>query len=209
MNKNQNNKQFIPSRQFVRQNKQQKTRPYIEQIVRSKPKQNVLRKTKRGSFDLNNIFTDILNTFTKAASNPTVLLTFAVALSIIVNHDFDKKTGYIFSTFSGKQDGFSTWVHDNAKKICGMLIFLPTILDIPKDKRAVVAIASFLWVFMIPEYLFIEYLIQSLLLHTYFKVTNRNTRIVILLFAVLAWFSGFITFNVTNITSAKNSTKTH
>ncbi|QUE41596.1 ORF3 [Indomegoura indica nege-like virus 1] len=198
---------FVPSRQFVRQSVSSKpSRPYITKIVRSPlPKQNAVRKVKRSTFDLNNIFTDILNSITKAVSNPAVLLTFAVALSIIINHDFSAKSGYIYTTFSGKTDGFSVWIVANAKKICGFLIFLPTILDIPKDKKAIVAIASFLWVFMIPEYVFAEYLLQSLLLHTYFKVSSKHTRIALLVAAGFAWFAGFITFKTTTLPNVPNT----
>nr|BBV14747.1 hypothetical protein 2 [Barley aphid RNA virus 1] len=209
MNRNQS-KSFVPSRQFTRQVPRGPRQKTFRPPVTPQKQSQKSSKKKTSRFDLNTILSDILTTFSKALVNPTVLLTFAIATSVIINHNFDSKTGYLYTIFSGKEDGLSQWIYLNIRKLCGFSIFVPTIIDIPKDKRAIVAIATFLWVFLVPEYFFTEYIIQSLLLHTYFKVSLKNTRIVIVLCVVAAWFCGFMTFKSITpvVVPAQNGTRT-
>lgn len=149
------------------------------------------RRTIRG-YDLNKISSDIVNTLTRGLSNPLVLLTIALSVGVIATHDFPNKKGFIYDTFKDRSDSISKWIIDHGMKFAGMLIFLPAVVDSPRRTRPVVALLSFLWVMIIPEAKAVEYFLQSLALHTYFRLSNNNSRITVLAVIAIAWFLGFI-----------------
>lgn len=164
-------------------------RPRVAQPMKVKPKKS---SKSPDSYDLNRVFSDIANTVTRGLSNPLVLLTVALSIGVIMTHDFSAKKGFIYDTFNNRSDSVSTWIVNHGKKFAGMLMFLPAVVDSPKSIRSVVALASFLWVMVIPEALASEYFIQALALHTYFKLNNNNSRITVLAIVGVAWFAGYI-----------------
>ncbi|APG77797.1 hypothetical protein [Wuhan house centipede virus 1] len=157
------------------------------------PRQKTRNTPRSNYFDLNKVFTDISSTFTRALSNPLVLCTISIALGVILTHDFEKKNGYIYDTFKERNDNISQWIVNNGKKFAGLLIFAPAVVDAPRNLRAVVALVSFLWVMIIPESKAAEYFLQSLALHTYFRLSNNNSKLMVLFMVVIAWFLGFLT----------------
>jgi hypothetical protein len=169
-------------------------RPTMRVQPRMVPVKTVSRTPRSNSnnFDLNKVFTDISSTFTRALSNPLVLCTVAIAIGVILTHDFEKKTGYIYELFKDHNDSISKWIVDHGKKFAGLLIFAPAVVDSPRNLRAVVALVSFLWVMIIPESKAAEYFLQSLALHTYFRLNNNNSKLMVLFIVVIAWFMGFI-----------------
>lgn len=158
----------------------------------TKKKKPVSRKLKNSvSYDFNRVFSDIASTLTRALSNPLVLLTIALSVGVITTHNFKDKKGFIYDTFNDKNDTISKWIVDNGQKVAGMLIFLPSVVDSPEKFRSVIALTSFLWVMVIPEASVVEYFLQSLAIHTYFKLNNNNSRLTVLAVVGIAWFLGY------------------
>ncbi|APG77765.1 hypothetical protein [Wuhan insect virus 8] len=148
-------------------------------------------KSKNKSYDFNQVFSDIALTLTSAISNPLVLLTIALSVGVITTHNFPQNKGFIYDTFREKNDTISRWVVDNGQKVAGFSIFLPAVVDSPRNFRSVIALTSFLWVMVIPESSVVEYFLQALAVHTYFRLKTDNSRLTLLAIIGIAWFLGY------------------
>lgn len=146
---------------------------------------------KNDTFDLNKIFSDISSTFSNALGNPLVLCTIVLAIGLIVTHDHSKKNGFIYDTLKNNTDVVSKWVVSNGVKFTGLVIFVPSVLDSPRNYRTLLALLSFFWVMIIPESKPAEYFLQSLALHTYFRLKNQKSKLFVMLGVAVAYMLGY------------------
>nr|ABC86319.1 IP15837p [Drosophila melanogaster] len=149
-------------------------------------------KIPSSSSDFSKAIDEIFNTFSRPLANPTFLVTIVLTLGIFLTHDFYSKEGVLFDWLSNYDNSFTTWVGQNAFKFAGLIIFIPAVIDIPKKNQVMLACLAFLWVMFVPESTVLEYAIQALALHTYFRVKTDNARFVVVLIVVVSYFLGFL-----------------
>nr|WPS71463.1 hypothetical protein [Aphis gossypii nege-like virus] len=158
----------------------------------------VVKQAKRkvpAGFDINAVCSDISSTFSRALGNPLVLCTIVLALGLILTHDTKNKTGYVYDLLKNNTDVVSQWITTNGAKFVGLVIFIPSVLDSPRSYRTVLAFVSFFWVMIIPQSKPVEYFLQSLALHTYFKLRQQSSRMFVLFAVGVAYVMGYFKLN--------------
>nr|UCD53732.1 MAG: hypothetical protein 2 [Virgaviridae sp.] len=165
-------------------------RPVIVRPSAPKKSNKPVKKSKNYS----DVVDDILNSFVLALNRPIVLVVLLCVFAVVYTHRTQFDSGVIGQWIKKNHDNaLAVWVRDNSMKFLGLLIFLPTVLDSPQKVQPLLFGASFFWVLLVPEALIYEYVIQSIALHTYFRVKLQKSRLVIILFVVFVYFAGFWT----------------
>nr|QVG74702.1 hypothetical protein 3 [ssRNA positive-strand virus sp.] len=158
--------------------------------------QRVSSRRRATADDFSLIVQDIIRTVTAAINRPIVLIVLLCVTALIYTHADDFSSGVVGKWLSDEKIRDShllKWLSENQMKFLGLLAFLPTIIDSPKNVQAMLAIGSLLWVMLIPEASVYEYVIQSFCVHTYFRVRLQKSRVVIIAFVIFAYFAGFWT----------------
>lgn len=151
-------------------------------------------KKRASSFDLNAAVSDISSSLTSSLSKPTVLLLAIAVMAVVVTSD----TIFTAEGFIGKwstanpENPLSVWITANKQKFMGLLIAVPTLFAVPKNLQALLGIAAFFWVMIVPESTVYEYLFQSIALHTYFRVKHPDSRMLIIAVTAVAYYLGWI-----------------
>ncbi|AQM55313.1 hypothetical protein 3 [Loreto virus] len=157
------------------------------------PVKTVSPQKKSKSFDLGDATSDIFNSFTSALNKPAVIVLVALVASIVLTHQTSFATSTIGKFLKDSDNSIAKWILKNSTKFLGMLIFIPALYNLPSKLRPVISIATVFWCLLVPESSIYQYVIQSFSLHTYFKVSQSNTRLLIVgivgLSYYLGWFS--------------------
>nr|QVG74711.1 hypothetical protein 2 [ssRNA positive-strand virus sp.] len=165
-------------------------------IVRPQP-QKIQKKLKPKNKTYNDVMDDIINSFVLALNRPIVLVVLLCVVAVVYTHHTQFDTGVIGQWIKkNHNNALAIWIKDNSMKFLGLLIFLPTVLDSPQKVQPLLFGASFFWVLLVPEASIYEYVVQSIALHTYFRVKLQKSRLVIILFVVFVYFAGFWTLPV-------------
>nr|QVG74714.1 hypothetical protein 2 [ssRNA positive-strand virus sp.] len=170
-----------------------------QQVVVRQPTTRAQRKPSRrakSTDDFSLIFQDITRTITSAINRPIVLVVLLCVTALIYTHSDDFSSGVVgqwLSSESSRDSHLLKWLSENQMKFLGLLAFLPTVIDSPKDVQGILAVGSVLWVMLIPESSVYEYIIQSFCIHTYFRVRLQKSRTVLIIFVIVAYFAGFWT----------------
>lgn len=175
--------------------KQQASR--IPVPVRAVPRVIVQRKNptrKTREYDFSQTLSDISQSLARGLNRPLVLLTVVIATAVILTHQTDFNSGFLGSYISQgvrNNNTLALWINKNSDKFLGLVIFAPSIIDSPRSVQLLLALSVVLWVMIIPQASIFEYLIQSIALHTYFRVNNKSTRIFIIIAVIVAYIGGF------------------
>lgn len=165
-------------------------------IVRPPPPKKQKKSVKKSN-NYSDVFDDILNSFVLALNRPIVLVVLLCVVAVVYTHHIQFDTGVIGQWVKkNPNNALAIWIRDNSMKFLGLLIFFPTILDSPQKVQPLLFGASFFWVLLVPEASIYEYVIQSVALHTYFRVKLQKSRFVIILFVAFVYFAGFWTLPV-------------
>jgi len=114
-------------------------------------------------------------------------------LAVVVTSDTIFTTGFIGTwTKANAENPVAIWITANSKKFLGLLVAAPTIFASPKNIQALLAVASFFWIMIVPESTVYQYLFQALALHTYFRVKNPDSRMIIIAATAAAYYLGWI-----------------
>lgn len=152
------------------------------------------KKTTRDSFDLGTITTDILDSITNSFKRPVVLLSALVVAALVVTHYDVFSDGYIGQWVkSNPTNSFAQWIGKNEMRFIGLLIFVPTLMDLPKNVQMLASVGTLFWCMIVPETSVLQYVLQSLALHTYFRVKLQSSRIAIIAFVATAYYVGWFT----------------
>lgn len=151
---------------------------------------------KMDSMNLDNLFGDITKSLTSSLNRPVVLLSAFLVLALVVTHNSSFSDGFVGKWVSqNKNNSFAQWIGKNENKFIGMAIFLPTVLDTPRNLQLMIAICSVIWIILIPSVGLIQYGIQSFALHTYFRVRYQNTRIFIIICVAFSYYLGWLSLS--------------
>lgn len=167
-------------------------------VLRQQPAPTRQKSNRRvkNTDDFSLVFQDICRTITSAINRPIVLIVLLCVTALIYTHSDDFSSGVVgqwLSSESSRNSHLLKWLSENQMKFLGLLAFLPTVIDSPKDVQGILAIGSLFWVMLIPESSVYEYIIQSFCIHTYFRVRLQKTRTVLIIFVIVAYFAGFWT----------------
>nr|AIS40883.1 hypothetical protein 3 [Brejeira virus] len=184
-NSNKNTKQSSGTRVSAARN----TTP-TKVVVRNVPK-----KTEVSSFDLNKIVSDVSSTFLNALNRPMVLLSLVMVVALVFTHQSDFSSGALgkYVAERAETNSLAKWVHENQTKFLGLAIFTPAVLNTPDKVRVVIGLATLLWVMLVPQASVVEYVLQALALHSYFRVKLQHSRLFIMAVVVLLYFMGYLT----------------
>nr|WFD53209.1 MAG: hypothetical protein [Dicrocoelium Nege-like virius] len=103
-------------------------------------------------------------------------------------------SGPIYDLCHSRTDALCTYLVHNFGRACGYAIFCVAVIDIPAAYRLAVAAAVILWVYIIPEASPLEYVLQALLVHSYFRVRTDGARFLLIAIGLIAYFAGYIVF---------------
>ncbi|AQM55268.1 hypothetical protein 3 [Big Cypress virus] len=157
----------------------------------AKLKKSPSKKTTKWTIDSG--FTDILNSFTSSVSKPAVLLSIIAISAFVVTHSSSFSTSIVGKWANDhKNTTIGKWVSENDEKLLGLAVFAPAVLNSPNSIRVMLILCSFLWIVLIPENSVYQYCLQSLALHTYFKVRNPKSRFLVIAVVVIAYIAGFL-----------------
>nr|AQM55327.1 hypothetical protein 3 [Piura virus]AQM55330.1 hypothetical protein 3 [Piura virus]AQM55333.1 hypothetical protein 3 [Piura virus]AQM55336.1 hypothetical protein 3 [Piura virus]AQM55339.1 hypothetical protein 3 [Piura virus] len=159
-------------------------------VVRPAPK-----RTQDSSFDLNKIVSDVSSTFFSALNRPLVLLSLVMVVAFVFTHQSDFSSGAVgkYVAERAETNSLAKWVHENQFKFLGLAIFAPAVLNSPEKMRVVLGLATLLWVMLVPQASVLEYVLQALALHSYFRVRLQQSRLFIMVVVVFLYFMGYLT----------------
>lgn len=146
------------------------------------------------SFDIGAAVSDALDILTKSMSNTYIIVSVLIVAIVVISHGPTLNTGPFRDYINNNKvnNTLLTWVDNNALKFYGFLTFFPALYSIPSASRTVASIATFLWVLLVPEYTVFEYIIQSIALYIFFKTNKMNTRTIVVIFTIVAYYLGYL-----------------
>lgn len=143
--------------------------------------------------DLSGSLSDIRNILLRAMSNSILVVLTIIMFATIISSGPAADTGIIgsFMNTTGNTT-LSRWIRASPMRFYGILSFIPSVYSLPRKYSAIAAIVAFLWVIIVPEYSILEYFIQSTSLYVYFQTNRRQTKIFVVILALLAYYFGII-----------------
>lgn len=144
--------------------------------------------------DIETTVNDAKKIITNSLFTPQVIISTLLAFFLVTSAGPSLNQGVIGNYLIASNNSLTNFILNNAQKVTGVIFFAPSIITLPKDKIYPATGAVILWVSIVPEYSFYEYLIQSTLLYVFFRTKRQNTRMYIIGAAVLAYYVGYITF---------------
>ncbi|QOJ43135.1 ORF3 [Nelorpivirus dungfly] len=156
-------------------------------------------KPSQKSFDIGDACDDIYTSLTSALNKPVLFILTALVSCVVLTHQTSFATSFIGKIASQSDNTVSKWIIANSSKFLGMLIFLPALYDLPKKIRPIASISTIFWTLLIPESSIYQYVVQSLALHTYFKVSRPNTRFLIILVVAVCYYFGWISPDIAKV----------
>lgn len=185
----------MSSNQKTQKPKQRKQVVYktVQTRLPTKPKAVSSSKKSIRQWTIDSGFTDILNSFTSSVSKPAVLLSIIAISAFVATHSTSFSTSVVGKWANDhKNTTIGKWVSENDEKLLGLAVFAPAVLNSPNAIRVMLILCSFLWIILIPENSVYQYCLQSLALHTYFRVRNPKSRFLVIAVVALAYVAGFL-----------------
>lgn len=168
--------------------------PAVPVKRRPSPVSTPKKRRSLPEFDLNSMFSDITTSVTSSLRRPTVLLSLIVVAALVITHYETFQTGFIgkWANTNAANNSVAKWIKENESRTLGLLIFVPTLLDLPSKVQAVTSVAVLFWVFIVPESTVLQYVLQSFSLHTYFRVRQSSSRLFIIAMVAIAYYVGWL-----------------
>jgi hypothetical protein len=165
-------------------------------IVASGNKRMRSIKEKMSMFDFGSAVSNIVSTVTQSLTNPTVICTIAFVAFTVVTCGPTYTTGYIGEFTKGMNNTFVNWMHKYPNDFSGLLIFSPAVVAAPSQYRVVYCFITWVWIALLPQFMYYEYIIQSALMMAFSKTTRKATKFFLILLALLGYFTGYLAFTV-------------
>lgn len=205
-NSNNNTRRFR-SRVFENSSSRQPLQPparrptYINPPRQPQPQPKKSKNKNRSDFG--SIVSDVFDSITNSFKRPTVLLSALVVTALVITHYDVFDNGFVGKWVKANPDNsFAQWIGKNEMRFIGLLIFVPTLIDLPKNVQILASVGAIFWCLIVPETSVFQYVLQSLSLHTYFRVKQQSSRIAIILFVAVAYYVGWMTISSTTTTSS-------
>lgn len=158
----------------------------------SRAKTNVKQNTPKSRGEVEAVIADVRDSLVSSINRPIVLCVLSVIVMLIFTSGPNFSSGVLAPFIKSSDTAAANWIRNNTNKFTGLLVFTPAVLDLPYSVRMPIAAFVVVWVMVIPEATVYEFFLQSILLHTFFRVRRVNTKIVTLAFMVLAYYFGYI-----------------
>lgn len=167
------------------------------------PKPSKMSKSSSG-FDVGAAVSDAIDILTKSMSNTYIIASVLIVAVVVISHGPTLNTGPFrdYINTNKVNNTILTWIDSNALKFYGFLTFFPALYSIPSNTRTVATFATFLWVLLVPEYTVFEYIIQSVALYIFFKTNKMNTRTIVVLITIVAYYLGYLALAPASVTAA-------
>lgn len=103
----------------------------------------------------------------------------------IVKTVLDKmKASDVFKTFGA-------WVESNLPKFVGMIAFLPAVFCVAGRKQGLTILLSVVWIWLVPEHVAFEYIVQGILLYLFMKTDVDRYKLMIVICGIFFYFMQF------------------
>nr|WIM36810.1 p22 [Chrysanthemum kita-like virus] len=149
-------------------------------------------KTRVREAGLEECFEDILSSIRRLIDAPTTLMMVLGIVVICLTHTDDLSEGFLKTLVDGHPDNrFLKFLEDHFKQALGMSIFSAVIVDLPRSTNKLLAlIGAAVWVFALPPYNIYQYGSHALIAHSYFRVSRRKSKVILLAIAMIIFLFG-------------------
>lgn len=137
-----------------------------------------------GNF-LTNFVNDVSNVTRSCLSEPHFLLFLALCAAIIVTHDFESVTGWIFTKCPPATNSFCKFLHDYSNRLPGFLMAIGLFFNTNQRVNAVVSGVYVAVTVIMPGQLFVTYIFSAFAILLYFKISRKTSKMLIIIFAAL------------------------
>lgn len=151
--------------------------------------------TRFNNIDFGAAVKDVITLTQKYLFNVKFLFLIALSAYIILLSNPTYTTGPISRWVVDANNTISNWIKNYPNDFTGMLIFMPGLAVVPTDLMVFYPLISFLWVSIVPEARLYEYLIHAFAMIMVFRTKNNSTRYALLIFALIAYFAGWVTID--------------
>lgn len=86
---------------------------------------------------------------------------------------------------------FGTWVRANLPKFVGIIAFLPAVFCVSGRKQGLTMLLSIVWIWLVPEHVAFEYIVQGILLYLFMKTDVDRYKLLIVIFGIFFYFMQF------------------
>lgn len=139
-------------------------------------------------------FTDIWRSAERMLSRPKFVFTFVISVALIYTHVLDDQNSFFTLILPPTStNAFIQFLRADLMKITGVLLMIPSALDAPTDRRALVLIASIIFVLSTNTLTYTEYFVMSIFVDIWNHVTLPMTHVIMVLAVIIVaqmnWFS--------------------
>lgn len=135
---------------------------------------------------------DVTKLVTRTSTKPLVLLSALLVVFVVTTGGPKLDNGPVGDFLKSNNNTITNYIRNNTKFFVPFSVFVPAILSIPKDLQFIAAAITSVWVLYVPEYAMIEYFIQSVGLFVFFRTRSQNTKFLVLVSVIIAWYVGYI-----------------
>lgn len=123
------------------------------------------------------------------------LILMGVAIFLMVSYESHDDS--IVQTLLSKMEksdvfkAFGTWIRSNLPKFVGLIAFLPAVFCVAGRKQGLTMLLSVVWIWLVPEHIAFEYIIQGILLYLFMKTDVDRYKLLIVIFGIFFYFMQF------------------